>query len=101
MIDLAGMTIKTTYEPLNFTSVRDFDWSAVDDDTYDGSEDAGCPIGRGATEAAAIADLIIESQRFHDQYDRDLAWRYRLARLRDDEPCAEADDAAPLADWVA
>lgn len=36
---------------------RRFDWSAVDDDTYDGAEDSHCPIGRGATEAEAIADL--------------------------------------------
>lgn len=35
--------------------VRDFDWCAVDDDTYDGE---GCPIGYGATEETAIADLI-------------------------------------------
>lgn len=33
---------------------RRFDWSAVDDDTYDGP---GCPIGWGPTEEAAIADL--------------------------------------------
>jgi hypothetical protein len=35
--------------------VRDFDWRAVDDDTYDGP---GSPIGYGRTEAAAIADLL-------------------------------------------
>jgi hypothetical protein len=35
--------------------IRDFDWSAVDDDTYDGE---GCPIGHGRTEEAAIADLM-------------------------------------------
>lgn len=34
---------------------RRFDWSAVDDETYAGP---GCPIGRGATEAEAIADLM-------------------------------------------
>lgn len=34
---------------------RNFDWSAVDDDTYDG---LGCKIGWGATEAEARADLI-------------------------------------------
>ena len=34
--------------------IRSCDWSAVDDDTYDGP---GSPIGRGATEAEAIADL--------------------------------------------
>jgi hypothetical protein len=33
---------------------RSYDWSAIDDDTYDGE---GCPIGWGATEAEAIADL--------------------------------------------
>jgi hypothetical protein len=32
-----------------------FDWSAVDDNTYDGP---GCPIGYGATEAEAVADLL-------------------------------------------
>jgi len=48
------MQIRTTfvYPPI---PVRDFDWSAVDDDTYDGE---GCPIGRGATEEEAIADLL-------------------------------------------
>ena len=34
---------------------RRFDWSAVDDDTYDGP---GSPIGTGPTEEAAIADLM-------------------------------------------
>ena len=37
---------------------RRFDWSAIDDDTYDGAEDSHCPIGYGPTEAAAIADLL-------------------------------------------
>lgn len=39
--------------------VRDLDWSAVDDDTYDGA-DGGGPIGHGHTEAEAIADLLIQ-----------------------------------------
>lgn len=34
---------------------RQFDWVAVDDQTYDGP---GCPIGYGATEQHAIIDLI-------------------------------------------
>jgi len=34
---------------------RRWDWSAVDDETYDGP---GSPIGYGPTEAAAIADLL-------------------------------------------
>ena len=35
--------------------IRSFDWQAIDDDTYDGP---GCPIGHGATEQEAIADLL-------------------------------------------
>lgn len=52
------MNIQTTFEnpPI---PVRDMDWSAVDRDTYDGE---GCLIGRGVSEAAAIADLIEQTQ---------------------------------------
>jgi hypothetical protein len=35
----------------------EFNWFAVDDDTYDGAEDSRCPVGWGATEQAAIEDL--------------------------------------------
>jgi hypothetical protein len=47
------MKIVTHYEfpPI---PLRDFDWSAVDGDTYDGTG----PVGRGATEQAAIDDLM-------------------------------------------
>jgi hypothetical protein len=43
--------------------IRSMDWSAVDADTYDCDCDqdgffSTCPIGRGSTEAEAIADLI-------------------------------------------
>ena len=50
------MKIRTTYvfPPI---PLRQFDWSAVDDDTYDGE---GCPIGYGATEQEAIADLMAQ-----------------------------------------
>lgn len=34
---------------------RRFDWSAVNDDTYDGE---GCPVGYGETRESAIADLL-------------------------------------------
>lgn len=34
--------------------VRRFDWTAVDDETYE----AGFPVGFGATEAEAVADLL-------------------------------------------
>ncbi len=48
------MKIKTHFEhpPI---PVRHFDWSAIDDDTYDGH---GCTIGYGATEQEAVADLL-------------------------------------------
>jgi hypothetical protein len=34
--------------------IRDFDWSAIDNDTYE----PGCPQGFGRTEEEAIADLL-------------------------------------------
>lgn len=39
--------------------LRKFDWSATDDDTYDGAPDSANrnQVGYGATEAEAIADL--------------------------------------------
>lgn len=48
------MKIRTeyVYPPI---PIRAFDWSAVDDDTYDGP---GCPVGWGYTEEQAIADLL-------------------------------------------
>jgi hypothetical protein len=48
------MKISTSYDPAPIP-MRCFDWMAVDDDTYDGP---GSPIGLGATEAEAIADLL-------------------------------------------
>lgn len=52
-----GFNIRTNYEfpPI---PVRTFDWSAIDDDTYDGAEDSSCPIGRGRTEQEAIDNLL-------------------------------------------
>jgi hypothetical protein len=53
------MNIVTNYDHPPIPD-RSFDWSAVDDDTYDGAPDTHppCPIGRGATEAEAVADLL-------------------------------------------
>lgn len=34
------------------------EWSAIDSDTYDGAPDSRSPMGVGATEAEAIADLM-------------------------------------------
>jgi hypothetical protein len=47
------MRIKTSfdYPPI---PIRNFDWSAWDDDAYDTGE----PIGRGRTEEEAIIDLL-------------------------------------------
>jgi hypothetical protein len=47
------MTIKTEHW-LKPIPLRSYDWSAVDDDTYD----LGGAIGWGPSEAAAIADLL-------------------------------------------
>jgi hypothetical protein len=46
--------IVTRHDPKPIPTNR-FDWSAIDDNTYDGP---GCPVGYGATEAEAIADLL-------------------------------------------
>lgn len=40
--------------------LRQFDWSAIDEDTYDGAPDSGTrhQIGYGRTEADAIKELM-------------------------------------------
>lgn len=62
------MRIVTThvYPPI---PIRDFDWSAVDADTYDADCDqdgffSQSPVGYGRTEAEAIADL---KEKMEDQ----------------------------------
>jgi hypothetical protein len=46
---------------------RDMDWSCVSVD-YDGAEDAGWqPVGHGATEAAAIADYLLQVEDRDEQ----------------------------------
>lgn len=47
------MTIITEYDPPPIPT-RQFDWYAIDDDTYE----PGCPIGWGTTEQEAINDLL-------------------------------------------
>ena len=61
-----GIKVRTTHEfpPI---PVRDMDWSAVDDDTYDVDCDqdgffSNCPVGRGATEQEAIDDLMAQME---------------------------------------
>lgn len=53
------MNIETRYDYPPIPDRR-FDWSAIDSDTYDGAPDSSCPIGRGPTEQAAIADLLMQ-----------------------------------------
>lgn len=49
--------IRTTYWPKPIP-IRQFDWVAVDDETYDGTPSQ--PIGYGTTEHDAIRDLIAQ-----------------------------------------
>ena len=51
---MSDYRISTHYDPKPIPQ-RGFDWCATDDATYSGDE--GDPIGWGATEAAAIAEL--------------------------------------------
>jgi hypothetical protein len=53
------MRVRTEYDPPPIP-VRSCDWSAVDDDTYDGAPDQHSPVGYGATEQAAIEDLLAQ-----------------------------------------
>ncbi|MDR5728041.1 MAG: hypothetical protein RB191_11510 [Terriglobia bacterium] len=54
-----GVKIRTdhVFPPI---PVRHMDWAAIDDNTYDGAEDASDPVGRGATELEAIEDLLTQ-----------------------------------------
>ena len=53
------MNIKTEYDPKPIPS-RAFDWSAYDEETYDGAEDSSTRslVGYGATKEEAVADLM-------------------------------------------
>jgi hypothetical protein len=57
------MRIVTCHEPPPIPG-RQFDWSAIDGDTYDGAPGTvpTTPIGWGATEGEAIVDLIDQPQ---------------------------------------
>lgn len=56
------LTTNPEYPPI---PIRNFDWSAIDSNTYDADCDqdgyfSNCPRGNGETEAAAIDDLLIQ-----------------------------------------
>jgi hypothetical protein len=55
------MTIKTNYDPPPIP-IRSSDWTAIDEDSYDGP---GSSIGHGPTEEEAIADLIEQIELRH------------------------------------
>ncbi len=55
--EIQGYRIKTHYDPPP-VPWRRFDWSAVDDRTYDEGE----PVGYGETEDDAIADLLAQME---------------------------------------
>ena len=57
------MKIKTDYW-LKPIPMRNFDWTAVDDDTYDGTG----PVGCGRTRDEAIADLL---EQINMRYDHE------------------------------
>ena len=59
--DERAMKIIATYAPPPIPD-RNFDWSAIDDDTYDGAEDSRTrnQIGYGRTEDEARADLLAQ-----------------------------------------
>lgn len=88
----AGPRIVTHHDPKPVPS-RKWDWTAVDDRTYDGE---GCPVGYGATEAEAIADLQeqleddvapITDETLHE----DRPGRSERERLMDDLGLSEKD----------
>lgn len=77
---LNGITVRTefVYPPI---PPRQFDWSAVDDDTYDGE---GCPIGWGKTEQEAIKDLCDQVFQFPEPCTdaaRDLGCSCRMSSV--------------------
>ncbi len=95
------MNIKTEFwaKP---APVRNWDWTAIDSDTYDGAPDAGpisrC-IGYGKTEADAVADLEeqLEDARVDALLDEEPlpGWTAeRIKKLQDDLIATNAELAA-------
>jgi len=67
------MRIKTNfdYPPI---PIRDYDWSAWDDETYD----EGCLVGHGKTEQEAIDDLIEQIKDNNNSYPITLTMKPNL-----------------------
>jgi len=62
------MKIKTDYD-IKPISMRNFDWTAVDDDRYDGTG----PVGCGRTRDEAIDDLLDKISWQYDMNDEEYA----------------------------
>ena len=74
------MKIRTTHDPKPIPD-RQFDWSAIDESTYDGAEDSSerHMVGYGPTEAEAIEDLLrIHRERAEYLEDRAMSEAERL-----------------------
>jgi len=73
------MKIKTDYwiKPI---PLRSFDWTAVDDDTYDGTG----PVGCGRTRDDAIDDLLSQIEMHRELTDVEYA-EAEKARSRTDD----------------
>lgn len=67
------MKIRTDHMPKPGPD-RQYDWTAIDESTYDGAEDSAerHMIGYGPTEAEAIEDLL-RIHRERAEYQEDLA----------------------------
>jgi hypothetical protein len=75
------MKIRTHYDPKPIPS-RDSDWSAIDQDTYDGAPDSRTnQIGWGATEQA-IADLLDQLKKGQNERRVGSASRRPRSRCR-------------------
>lgn len=72
-----GMKIVTHYDPPPIP-MRNADWTAIEDNTYDGP---GSIIGYGATEEEAIADL--RDRWLEREMDRDMQQATKNAKVWD------------------
>jgi len=77
------MNIRTDYWQKPIPTNR-FDWSAVDEDRYDGAPDGGADgrrIGHGATEREAIVDLLETIRDLSDDKAYSALAESELAKL--------------------
>jgi hypothetical protein len=76
------MKILTTYDPKPIPD-RQFDWSAIDEETYDGAEDSKTrfEIGYGKTERSAVEDLLDRIDE-RDVSAGDPAFDFKVRELR-------------------